>query len=148
MVGREVRLTNNHGEQVLCMPIANCARCGRVFNRVARNICPGCIAEEEKAFQQIREYLRTHPLANVEQIAEGTGVDVSVVIDLLESGRLSLREPYPCERCGEPITSGRYCPRCTRTLQDSLSAASRSLVEKPETYVPLKIRRNKQWIDF
>ncbi|MCL6547699.1 MAG: hypothetical protein K6T30_02170 [Alicyclobacillus sp.] len=133
--------------QVLCMPIANCARCGRVFNQVARNICPGCIAEEEKAFQQIRQYLRTHPLANVEEIAEGTGVDLPVVISLLESGRLSLREPYPCERCGEPITSGRLCPRCTRTLKDSLSAASRSLVEERQTYIPLGTHR-RQWVDF
>lgn len=116
------------------MPIANCKRCGRIFNQVRRNICPACIAEEDKAFETVRAYLRKNRDATMLQVTEDTGVPSEFIIDMIRDGRLILRDNpnlnYPCERCGNPTQAGRYCASCTKELSASLSTASAELRQK------------------
>ncbi|WP_083430659.1 TIGR03826 family flagellar region protein [Alicyclobacillus macrosporangiidus] len=118
------------------VPIANCKRCGRLFNRVRRDICPACVAEEDKAFETVRQYLREHRDATMAEVSEETGVGVDLIIAMIQDGRLMLRDNpnlhYPCERCGQPTRAGRYCPRCTKELSASLSAAARDLRKKAQ----------------
>ncbi|MBX5436708.1 MAG: hypothetical protein IRZ33_05760 [Alicyclobacillaceae bacterium] len=113
------------------MPIANCARCGRIYTRVRRDICPKCVAEEDRAFTLVRSYLSEHRNADMAELTEATGVDASLVVALIQNGRLILRNnpnlSYPCERCGEPTQSGRFCRRCAKELSLALSAASAQL---------------------
>jgi len=118
------------------MPIANCARCGRIFNKTRREICRECVLEEDKAFELVRSYLRKHRNATMAEVTETTGVDVEVIIGLIRDGRLILRDnpnmSYSCERCGKPTQVGRYCAACTKELSSSLSAASADLRHKAE----------------
>jgi flagellar operon protein (TIGR03826 family) len=116
------------------VPIANCRRCGRIFNQVRRNICPACIAEEDKAFEVVRAYLRQHRDATIAEVSEATDVSVDMIIGMIQDGRLILRDhpnmSYPCERCGNPTQAGRYCATCTKELSTSLAAASAELRQK------------------
>jgi flagellar operon protein (TIGR03826 family) len=116
------------------VPIANCRRCGRIFNQVRRNICPACVAEEDKAFEVVRAYLRQHRDATMAEVTDATEVPVDMIIDMIRDGRLILRDNpnmnYPCERCGKPTQAGRYCAACSKELSASLAAASAELRQK------------------
>ncbi|QSO50367.1 hypothetical protein JZ785_15570 [Alicyclobacillus curvatus] len=109
------------------MPIANCKRCQRIFNKTRRDICPDCIAEEEAAFLTVRAYLREHKDATMAEVTEETGVELEVIVALIQDGRLILRDnpnlTYPCSRCGAQTQAGRYCADCTRELTQEISVA-------------------------
>lgn len=116
------------------MPIANCKRCGRMYNRVGRDICLNCVREEDMMLTEIRNFLRKNKLANIAEVAEGTHVEYEIIVDMIRDGRLILRNhpnmSYACERCGKPTQSGRFCGSCTQELARGLSAASAELREK------------------
>ncbi|GGJ13760.1 hypothetical protein GCM10010885_23890 [Alicyclobacillus cellulosilyticus] len=116
------------------MPFANCRRCGRLFNRVGRDICPACVAEEERAFIKVRDHLRQHPNVTITELAEATGVDAGIILEMIRDGRLVVRGYpnmfYPCERCGQPVQQGRYCARCADELSQELRRASQTLSDR------------------
>jgi flagellar operon protein (TIGR03826 family) len=119
------------------MPIANCKRCGRIFNRVRRDICPVCVAEEDKAFDKVRAYLREHRYASLPETSEATGVDIDLITEMIKSGRLILRDnpnfTYACERCGAPTQVGRYCQACSAELSRMYARARDELQgEEPD----------------
>jgi predicted amidophosphoribosyltransferase len=107
------------------MAISNCKRCDRIFSKVRRDICSECIAEEDKAFQSVRDFLRLHRDASM---------SVEFIISMIQDGRLILRDnpnfSYSCERCGKPTQTGRYCGHCTKELSSALSGAAAELRQK------------------
>lgn len=109
------------------MAVANCKRCGQMFHRTNRAICPDCVTEEDEAFQIVRAYLKQHREANMQQLVDETGVDEEFIIDMLHEGRLFLGDnpnfTYECERCGGPTQTGRYCASCTKELSGAFSFA-------------------------
>ncbi|MCL6594388.1 MAG: hypothetical protein K6T31_10460 [Alicyclobacillus sp.] len=130
------------------MPIANCKRCNRLFNKVRRDICPVCVAEEDKAFEVVRAYLREHRDATIGEVAEQTGVDVALIIALIQDGRLILRDNpnihYPCERCGAPTRAGRFCSTCAKQLSEELTQAARAVRQRPPANPDAKSRYYSQ----
>jgi hypothetical protein len=89
--------------------------------------------ELDKLFVTVRDYLYDHPEANVVQTSQATGVQEEIILEFLKQGRLELSEPslsYVCERCGRPITTGRYCRDCIneldREMKKGLSEATRN----------------------
>lgn len=110
------------------MTVANCKRCGRIYNRIRRDICVNCIADEDTAFQTVRKYLRGHRDATMENVVAGTGVELDLIVDMIRDGRIILRDnpnlTYECDRCSKPTQSGRYCTRCTQELTANLSGAA------------------------
>lgn len=116
------------------MAIANCKRCGRIFNRVRRDICTSCIAEEDKMFILVRDYLREHRDAYMQDVIEGTGVDMDVLIQMIQDGRIILTDNpnmnYACERCGGATQSGRFCGKCTKELANSFATAGAQMKSK------------------
>lgn len=119
------------------MTIANCKRCGRMYNRIRRDICPPCVEDEEKAFQTVRTYLREHRDATMDGLVEATGVDMQLIVDMIRDGRLILRDnpnlTYQCERCGQPTQSGRYCAACTKELAAGLGDAATEMRRQRDT---------------
>ncbi|ACV59571.1 hypothetical protein Aaci_2567 [Alicyclobacillus acidocaldarius subsp. acidocaldarius DSM 446] len=111
------------------MAIANCRRCGKLFNRVGRDICPECIKDEDEKLATIRAYLRQHPLANIYEVANGTDVSYDEIVQFIRDGRLLLRNNpnmvYPCERCGTPTQSGRLCANCAKEMARQVQNDSR-----------------------
>ncbi|MGQ9631087.1 MAG: TIGR03826 family flagellar region protein [bacterium] len=110
----------------MSMNLANCPRCGNIFNRAGgHRYCPACEAEDEKKFQLVRDFLDEHPKANAIEIAEATGVEESKIMEFLREGRLIAVSDsplaYPCEECGAPITSGRFCSKCADAFKKDIS---------------------------
>lgn len=109
------------------MEVRNCRKCRRLFNYLGGiNLCPVCKDELEKAFLDVRDYIRDNPGSNLPEIGEETGVDVQQIRDWIKEGRLELSKGSPisvtCEKCGAPILKGRYCDRCNQKLADNLNA--------------------------
>ncbi|SIS50877.1 flagellar operon protein TIGR03826 [Alicyclobacillus vulcanalis] len=111
------------------MAIANCRRCGKLYNRVGRDICPDCMKQEDEHLTAIRAYLRQHPLANIYEVSNGTGVPYDEIVQFLRDGRLLLRNNpnmvYPCDRCGTPTQSGRLCANCAKEMARELRPGQR-----------------------
>ncbi len=116
------------------MAIANCKRCGQMFNQTSRVICPDCIAEEEEAFQLVRAYLKQNREANLQQVVSETGINEAFILDMIYQGRLYLGDnpnmSCPCERCGQDTTSGRYCTTCAVEMESAFQSAQLNLEEK------------------
>jgi len=120
----------------LSLELRNCPQCGKVFARISRDLCPDCIAQEDKIIKQIQQYLDENTNATISDINEGTGIPVDKIIVLLQEGRLITRENsglLKCERCGKPIPRGRFCGECGKTLARLLSSSQED--SGPKVYV-------------
>lgn len=102
--------------------LANCARCSEVFVKGTRAICPRCYREEEKAFETVDQFLRERKNreATLLEIVEATGVEEEQIISFIKRKRLLPSQfpnlGYPCEKCDTPITSGKLCTDCSKSI--------------------------------
>ncbi|MBE3598864.1 MAG: MerR family transcriptional regulator [Limnochordaceae bacterium] len=123
------------------MGIRNCERCGRVFTGVDV-VCPACTSREEEEFERVRAYLADHPAAMVAEVSLQTQVEVREIYRWVRSGRLrmtleQLEGALRCERCGAPIDTGRFCPKCLSEIRQSLRQA---VQKEPEPRAPVEPR--------
>lgn len=106
--------------------LANCSRCGAVFVKDIRDICRACFKEEEESFQIVYDFLkqRKNREATLIEIVEATGVEEELIIKFIKEKRLRQSQfpklAYPCERCGEHITTGSLCEECSEELKYDL----------------------------
>lgn len=105
--------------------LANCNECGGLFNKVAGDVCPKCLDQEEEEYQKVRKYLLDNPSALIDEIIEETGVDVDKIRQFLESGRLTetkliLESDITCQMCGRPIVMGTLCRFCQKQVSQGL----------------------------
>ncbi|MDI3543388.1 MAG: uncharacterized protein PWP57_993 [Candidatus Atribacteria bacterium] len=136
------------------MTLAKCKRCGKLFNRVVdKDICPSCMEKEEEEFQKVKDFLKRYPEKKLEEISEETGVDKKVILDFLREGRLQLSEIQgekeasllTCERCGKPITTGRFCEDCKKKLASILSPdETKPSSRSPNFYFNEAIEKKKE----
>ncbi|MBO8173146.1 MAG: flagellar protein [Bacillaceae bacterium] len=101
--------------------LSNCPRCGGLFIQGKDDVCQKCVQEVEEEYQKCVEYLRENKGANLYQVSEDTGVSVKQITRFIREGRLSVTDNpnigIPCESCGTPIKSGRFCKDCTDRLK-------------------------------
>jgi predicted amidophosphoribosyltransferase len=127
------------------MSIANCTRCGRMFQRTGTSrVCFECKEAEEQAYRLVRDYLEAHPGSDIASVAAGTGVDEAIVLKLLQDGRLvalgdlTSGMQTQCQRCGNPTNAGRYCPPCVELLGQALKNSADVLADKPDSATRLR----------
>jgi hypothetical protein len=118
-----------------------CKNCRRLFKYIyGPELCPDCIKlvteerlepagkklnaavkplvkEEEIKYEQVKEYIITHPKASVAQIAEVNDIAPSKLFEWIRDERLEFSDDsehawFECEKCGAKIKSGRLCNRC------------------------------------
>ncbi|HWT75647.1 MAG TPA: hypothetical protein VN258_13155 [Mobilitalea sp.] len=75
------------------------------------------VKDEEAKFEQIRDYIMSHPKATVAQISEVNDIPPTKLFEWIRSERLEFSEDseyawFHCEKCGAKIRSGRLCNRC------------------------------------
>jgi flagellar operon protein (TIGR03826 family) len=113
------------------MALANCKKCGRLYNRINSEWCPSCLKEEDEMFFQVRDYLKEHRRATAYEVSEGTGIDLSIIYKFIREGRISTVDNpslnFPCEMCGEPIQDGRFCNSCKSRLEKDLKQTKQEL---------------------
>ncbi len=110
--------------------LRNCPRCGNLFTYRGKKICEQCVAEEEKDFEKVKEFLKDKPGATVLEVTNATGVEQRKLLEFIREGRLiTLGLPNltaECEQCGAPITSGWLCPKCAEKLKCEIEGVSGS----------------------
>ncbi|WP_196595400.1 flagellar protein [Pectinatus frisingensis] len=118
----------------------NCPECGRLFIDTGAGMCSDCVAEEEKKELVVSSYLRDNPGSTIKQIYEATGIKEKTIMRMIRAGRFIGKGSitYPCERCGELISEGRYCAKCTQELQNDIKKMSDVMNKKQQ-----KIRDSK-----
>lgn len=125
--------------------IRNCPSCKGIFNYTGiRDICEMCAKEEQEKFEEVHQYLRRREnrAAKVERIVKETGVSTKLLFKWVRKGHLHpSRFPglgYPCDNCGELITTGKICETCTNKLKsqlDAYEASQETIIEMNETYL-------------
>lgn len=104
------------------MDLRNCPECGKLFAYDGQSkLCPVCRDKEENKFKIVKDYLWDHPNATIEQVHEDTEVERELIIKFVKDRRLiseglELDLVLECERCGTPITEGRFCNKCQQEL--------------------------------
>ncbi|HEY3315694.1 MAG TPA: MerR family transcriptional regulator [Bacillota bacterium] len=105
------------------MELRNCPRCGNLFTYSGKNLCPVCLAEDEKEYDTLRAFLKDNPRAGLEETSEATGVKPERILKFLREGRIVAAQEVSwiqCERCGKPIIAGRFCSECAGDLRKEL----------------------------
>lgn len=121
---------------MVAVTLRNCVRCGKLFGSSGgQRLCPTCVKQEQEDYEAVRAYLKKRPGAPLLEVSDATGVSVARIREWVREGRLVLHEPggngLTCERCGQPVTTGRLCERCRRELAAQLqSAVGRSRSER------------------
>ncbi|GAA0285708.1 flagellar operon protein (TIGR03826 family) [Gracilibacillus halotolerans] len=106
--------------------LANCTRCGKLYAKTVKDVCPDCVKEYEKMFEIVYTFLRKREnrQATIPEIVEATGVEEKVILQFVKEKRLRQSQfpnlSYPCERCGNPIVEGKLCSSCVGNLQSEL----------------------------
>lgn len=112
------------------MNIIKCKLCREPFQSYGNPVCPVCLEQVDKDFFVVRDYIYDNPSqANIEKIAEATGVKEAHIVYLLEEDRLSTKgglgganfgSKLKCQVCGREISSGNLCDSCKSALTKEL----------------------------
>lgn len=106
--------------------LANCVKCDSLFVKVTRPICRDCIKEEDRLFNIVYDFLkkRENRKATIPEIVKATDVKEEMILQFVRDRRLRIAQfphlSYPCERCGEPIASGKLCENCSNEIASEL----------------------------
>lgn len=105
------------------MELSNCPRCGRLFAKAFRDLCPACLKEIEQEYERCVAYLREKRQSAMQELSEATEVSVRQITQFIREGRISVYQApnltYDCEICGNPIREGHMCEACrTRLIRD------------------------------
>lgn len=116
------------------MDVRNCPRCGNIFQKLRRDICPACAQNEDKEYEIVRDFIYDNPKSDVITVSEETGISVDTIMKFLRENRLvNLCDSLilECDGCGEPIPSGKYCGDCTEKLKKEISGIVPNKQESP-----------------
>ncbi len=107
------------------MDVRNCRGCGKLFNHISGPfICPACREKLEEKFQEVKKYIQDNPGVGVKQVSEACDIDGGQIRQWIREERLEFSEgsmELGCEKCGAPITSGRFCDACKASMVNSLN---------------------------
>lgn len=104
------------------MPLATCARCGKMFNKKNSPVCSVCQKSEDEDMEKVRKVVENDPNLNAEEIAEKAQVDIRVVNRMIDLGMLvrsvELDANIKCGMCGAPAISvtKKLCQACLEKL--------------------------------
>ena len=100
---------------------------------------------------EIASFVRDHPRSSVAEICDALGVKKSLVILMLQSGRLEeidIHIRYPCAACGKMIRHGRYCQKCGKKITGEIAASLQRIRKNAANKTKEKkgIYSKDQWI--
>jgi flagellar operon protein (TIGR03826 family) len=110
--------------------INNCPRCGKLFLKSLRDICPDCYKEIEAQYEQCYKFVRKkeNRSCSIMELSESTSVSISQITKFILEGRIQILDypnlSYACKSCGTSIRTGVMCEDCVRGLNKQLSDLS------------------------
>ncbi|MDQ6422509.1 flagellar protein [Paenibacillus sp. LHD-117] len=138
------------------MNLDNCPRCGKLFAKNFRDVCPVCIRDIDKEYQLCADYLREFKGAMIGELSDQTGVSIKQITKFVREGRISMTNApnlaYPCESCGMLIRENHICDNCrARLVKDTnqmrRSEASKSTEEEKRAAMQAAYRGLSQYKD-
>ena len=129
--------------------VSNCKSCGRLFNVISNTrICPDCQHKLEEKFQEVKEYLKENPFANIDVLSKECDVSVKQIKEWVREERLVFAEGsmdgIECEQCGKLIRTGKYCDECKVKITNNL----RQGINAPVKAEPVKKERERDRMRF
>lgn len=127
------------------MALANCSRCGSLFNKVTRDICNECHQEEEELLRETQNYLRDNRQAQIWELVDNVeGVEQWLIEKWVKEERIHVYDPEQeaskkrCQYCGrEVIGAGTVCKTCevkkTIASKGKKPSAEDQLLKKDES---------------
>ena len=110
------------------MNVDNCPRCGRLYVKNLRDVCPNCLRELEKQYETCVQYLRKNRGADIQELSDATDISIKEITRFIREGRISIMNApnmmYPCEVCGVLIRDGHMCDSCRSRLTKDLHSAA------------------------
>lgn len=98
------------------MNLDNCPRCGKLFAKNFKDVCPVCIRDIDKEYLLCADYLREFKGAIITELSDQTGVSIKQITKFIREGRISMVNApnlsYPCESCGSLIRESHICDTC------------------------------------
>lgn len=115
------------------MPLANCARCSKIFNKTTSPVCGQCETAEEADREKVREVINQEPNLSADELAARAEVDIRVVQGMINEGQLASitmsQTNITCGRCGAPAISmsKKLCQACLDKLNIEMARAQASI---------------------
>ena len=123
------------------MNIIQCSLCKKPFQSIGGKVCVECLTKLDEDFVVVRDYIYDHKKADVDKVAEDTGVSKQHILYLLKQGRLIIEDPsggslLSCEICKKPISTGKMCADCkahlAMTMDKSISTSAGKAAGAPQ----------------
>ncbi len=133
------------------MPLTNCIRCGSVFSRVNKLICPECIRKEETDFEKAVEWLRDNPKQTIQALSEATGIEKRDILRWIREKRIVMTDSagsVTCRKCGAPISGGNFCDRCKLGLAQEVSDNLKAIEEEKRLRHPMEEKEKKKGFHY
>ncbi|RJP71230.1 MAG: hypothetical protein C4532_07915 [Candidatus Abyssobacteria bacterium SURF_17] len=132
------------------MPLTNCVRCGLLFSRTNRPVCPECIRKEEENFERAVEWLRNNPRQTIQAMSEATGIEKGDILKWVREKRIVLADASDllrCKKCGSPIAGGSFCDHCKLGLTQAVSETLKEMSHE-QGLQPLTEKRGMHYRPF
>ncbi|MCR2806740.1 TIGR03826 family flagellar region protein [Paenibacillus soyae] len=125
------------------MNVDNCPRCGKIFAKNFRDVCPACMKDIDREYQLCADYLRENKGAIIHELSDATGVAIRQITKFIREGRISIvnapNMSFPCESCGTLIRENHLCEDCrsrltkdTRRMMEDESAKAAQLEKQKQ----------------
>ncbi|QJC53781.1 flagellar protein [Paenibacillus albicereus] len=129
------------------MNLDNCPRCGKLFAKNFREVCPACIREIDREYEACCDYLRKNRGAAIHELSEQTGVAIRQITKFIKEGRISLMDApslsYPCDVCGILIREDHMCDSCRQRLRGDVKRLQEAEEEEERRQAVQKAYRIK-----
>lgn len=115
-----------------------CKVCKKLFHSLKEEkICPDCKEEQADEFRKVKQYIREHKGAGIEEVSQACEVSHKQLLNWVREERLyfddAAKVALPCLRCGKGISMGKYCNECLANYKDEVSAMeTKKTEEKPQ----------------
>ncbi|MCQ6277148.1 hypothetical protein JMM81_19935 [Bacillus sp. V3B] len=67
-----------------------CSSCGKLTENQSLSYCVECSQKERSDYEKVRDYIRKNPNSNAMNVAQGTGVDISKIMNYIKEKALFL----------------------------------------------------------
>ncbi|WP_138753703.1 TIGR03826 family flagellar region protein [Paenibacillus sinopodophylli] len=118
------------------MNLDNCPRCGKLFAKNFRDVCPVCMRDIDKEYELCANYLREFKGSIITEVADATGVSVKQITKFIREGRISIMNApnmsYPCESCGNLIREHNLCDNCRHRIEKDKKQMFQDIARKED----------------
>jgi flagellar operon protein (TIGR03826 family) len=109
----------------MSLNVGNCPRCGKLYAKNPKDLCPACVKEIELQYETCSKYLRENKGSTIQQLSDATETPVKQIVKFIREGRIAINNmpniSYPCEVCGTEIRESNICESCRSRLAKDVS---------------------------